>query len=224
MRGRLLLFVLLAVLVAPGTAQADGGRIGSSEAIEAANRDSKVVGEKREHPDLGPSAAMKEGHWEVAYFEGGEELALALVDAHSGEVLESWTGYQVNWKMARGYSGAFGHKLNAPYVFLPLCAIFLLGLVDWRRLRRVAKHDLHVQLGFGVSHYFFNRAEIGVSVPLVYPVLLYLLGRCLWIGLRGRGEEVGLRPVWPTMWIVVAALFLMGFRVQPAQVGSVLRQ
>jgi hypothetical protein len=154
---------------------------------------------------------MKEGHWEVAYFEGGDELALVLVDAHSGKVLESWTGYQVNWKMARGYSGAFGHKLNAPYVFLPLCAIFLLGLVDWRRLRRVANLDLLVLLGFGVSHYFFNRAEIGVSVPLVYPVLLYLLGRSLWIGLRGRGE--GLRPVWPTMWLVVAALFLMGFRV-----------
>ena len=71
--------------------------------------------------------------------------------------------------MARGYSGAFGHKLNAPYVFLPLCLIFLLGLVDWRRLRRVANLDLLVLLGFGVSHFFFNRAEIGVSVPLAVP-------------------------------------------------------
>jgi hypothetical protein len=113
--------------------------------------------------------------------------------------------------MARGYPGAFGHKLNAPYVFLPLCALFLLGLVDWRRWRRVANLDLLVLLGFGVSHYFFNRAEIGVSVPLVYPVLVYLLARALWIGLRGRGE--GLRPVWPAAWLMVAALFLLGFRV-----------
>jgi hypothetical protein len=206
-----LLFVVLALAVAPGAASADGGKIGSSEAIAAANRDPKVVGEKREHPHLGPSAEMKEGHWEVAYFEGGEELALVLVDPQTGAVLESWTGYQVSWKMARGYSGAFGHKLNAPYVFGPLCAIFLLGLVDWRRLRRLANLDLLALLGFGVSHYLFNRAEIGVSVPLVYPVLLYLLGRSLWIGLRGRGE--GLRPVWPVAWMVVAALFLMGFRV-----------
>jgi hypothetical protein len=203
--------VVLALVAVPGAASADGGKIGSSEAIAAADRDPTLRKEKQTHPNLGPSAAMKEGHWEVAYFEGGGELALVLVDAHSGKVIESWTGYQVNWKMARGYSGAFGHKLNAPYVFLPLCAIFLLGLVDWRRLWRVANLDLLVLLGFGVSHYFFNRAEIGVSVPLVYPVLLYLLGRSLWIGLRGRGE--GLRPVWPTMWIVVAALFLMGFRV-----------
>ncbi len=94
--------------------------------------------------------------------------------------------------MARGYSGAFGHKLNAPYVFLPLCAIFLLGLVDWRRLRRIANLDLLVLLGFGVSNFFFNRAEIGVSVPLQYIPLAYLFGRALWIGLRGGGE--GIRP------------------------------
>jgi len=206
---RAALLIALLCFLAPGTALAE--QISSDEAIAAANRDPTLREEKREHPNLGPSAEVKEGHWEVAYFEGGDELALVLVDAHSGEVLESWIGYQVAWKMARGYSGAFGHKLNAPYVFLPLCALFLLGLADWRRLRRVANLDLLVLLGFGVSHYFFNRAEIGVSVPLVYPVLLYLLARCLWIGLRGRGE--GLRPVWPVMWLVVGALFLMGFRV-----------
>jgi hypothetical protein len=122
-----------------------------------------------------------------------------------------WHGYQSTWEMARGYEGAFGHKLNAPYVFLPLCALFLIGLIDWRRPWRVATLDLLALLGFGVSHYFFNRAEIGVSVPLQYPVLLYLLGRALWIGLRGKGE--GIRPVWPAAWLLVAALFLMGFRV-----------
>ena len=112
--------------------------------------------------------------------------------------------------MARGYSGAFGHKLNAPYVFLPLCALFLLGLFDWRRPLRAVNLDLLVLLGFGVSNFFFNRAEIGVSVPLVYPLLLYLLGRALWLGFRGGG---GLRPAWPTAWLLLAALFLVGFRV-----------
>jgi hypothetical protein len=151
-----------------------------------------------------------EGHWEVGYFAGDKEVALVLVDPLSGRVTESWTGYQVAWKMARGYSGAFGHKLNAPYVFLPLCALFLLGLFDWRRPRRVANLDLLVLLGFGVSNFFFNRAEIGVSVPLVYPLLIYLLGRALWIGFRG-GE--GLRPTWSATWLLIAALFLVGFRV-----------
>ncbi|HEU4598357.1 MAG TPA: hypothetical protein VFS26_01295 [Solirubrobacterales bacterium] len=181
------------------------------QAIAAADQDPKVREQRRRHPDLATTAALDEGKWEVGYFSEGEQLALVVVSRESGEVTESWTGYQVNWKMARGYPGAFGHKLNAPYVFLPLCAVFLLGLVDWRRLRRLANLDLLVLLGFGASHFFFNRAEIGLSVPLAYPVLLYLLGRCLWIGLRGRGE--GLRPVWPVAWLLVAALFLMGFRV-----------
>ncbi|HEY5943158.1 MAG TPA: PepSY domain-containing protein [Solirubrobacterales bacterium] len=186
-------------------------RITRAEAIATADREPKVREQEREHGELAATATMDEGDWEVAYFADGDQWALVVVDAGSGEVEESWTGYQVAWKMARGYSGAFGHKLNAPYVFLPLCLFFLVGLVDWRRLRRVANLDLLILLGFGVSHYFFNRAEIGISVPLVYPVLLYLLGRCLWIGLRGRGE--GLRPVWSVTVLVVAALFLMGFRV-----------
>jgi hypothetical protein len=194
----------------PATA-AQGKEISEARAIEVANRDPKAIEEREKNPGLAPSASMVEGHWEVAYFAAGKEVALVLVDPSSGEVTESWTGYQVAWKMARGYSGAFGHKLDAPYVFLPLCAFFLLGLVDWRRLRRVANLDLLVLLGFGISHFFFNRAEIGVSVPLQYPVLLYLLGRALWIGFHGRGE--GLRPVWPVAWMLIAALFLMGFRV-----------
>lgn len=188
-----------------------GEKVTRAEAIAVADRDQKVREEERKHGELAATATLDEGNWEVAYFADGDELALVLVDADSGEVEESWTGYQVSWKMARGYSGAFGHKLNAPYVFLPLCLIFLLGLVDWRRLRRVVHLDLVVLLGFGVSHYFFNRANIGLSVPMAYPVLLYLFGRCLWIGLRGRGE--GLRPVWSVTVLIVAALFLMGFRV-----------
>jgi len=205
--------LLLAAVLAAMPAQAAGssGQISEKQAIHAANRDSKVIGERERNGALAPVASMVEGHWEVGYFVHGDEVAVVLVDPATGEVTESWTGYQVAWKMARGYSGAFGHKLNAPYVFLPLCALFLLGLVDWRRPWRVANLDLAVLLGFGVSHFFFNRGEIGVSVPLQYPVLLYLLGRSLWIGFRGRGE--GLRPVWPAAWLLIAALFLIGFRV-----------
>ncbi|HVQ57481.1 MAG TPA: hypothetical protein VMS60_01115 [Solirubrobacterales bacterium] len=211
MRRAVLLGLALLALLPATAAAADPPPIGEAEAMRIADRDSKVVEQREENGSLSSSAELDEGNWEVAYFADGKEVALAIVDRHSGEVEESWTGYQVAWRMARGYEGQFGHKLNAPYVFLPLCAIFLLGLFDWRRRRRVANLDLLVLLGFGVSHYFFNRGEIGVSVPLQYPALLYLLGRALWIGWRGRGE--GLRPVWPARWLLIAALFLMGFRV-----------
>jgi hypothetical protein len=202
------LSVLLLLLVVPPTALAN---VDASEAVRSANRDSKVAAERRLNGSLTHTTNKVDGRWEVGYFAGDERVALVIVDPATGLVRESWTGYQVAWKMARGYSGAFGHKLNAPYVFLPLCAIFLLGLVDWRRLGRIANLDLLALLGFGVSSFFFNRAEIGVSVPLQYLPLAYLFGRALWIGLRGGGE--GIRPRWPAAWLLIAALFLIGFRV-----------
>jgi hypothetical protein len=205
----LLAALLAAALVVPSPASA--AEIGATQATKVANRDPKAVEEREKNPGLTSSASMVDGNWEVGYFAHGKEVALVIVDPTTGLVRESWTGYQVAWKMARGYSGAFGHKLDAPYVFLPLCALFLVGLFDWRRPRRVANLDLLVLLGFGISHIWFNRGEIGVSVPLQYPPLLYLLARSLWIGFRGRGE--GLRPAWPAAWLLLAALFLMGFRV-----------
>jgi hypothetical protein len=212
----LLLAVASALLAPAGAAAAgEGGpkppKINSAEATAAAAKDPNVLKEEAEHPNLLPSPTYKNGRWEVGWFEDDHEYALVMVDPKSGEVTESWTGYQVAWEMARGYSGEFAHSLNSPFIWLPLCLFFFVGLFDWRRWKRIANLDLLVLLGFGVSHFFFNQGNIGVSVPLAYPVLVYLLVRCLWIGFRGRGT--GLRPVWPTMWLLIAALFLMGFRV-----------
>ena len=216
-RAATLFALLLAIaLLVPAAASAKDehpapGDITSAEATQAAARDPKVAAETHVHPDLIPSPVFNNERWEVGWFEDEHEYALVMVDPKTGEVTESWTGYQVAWEMARGYSGEFAHSLNSPFIWIPLCLVFFVGLFDWRRWRRIANLDLLVLLGFGVSHFFFNRGDIGVSVPLAYPVLVYLLARCLWIGFRGRGA--GLRPVWPTLWLLVAALFLMGFRV-----------
>jgi hypothetical protein len=210
----LLLALALIVPAAAGAAKAETpgpNDITSGEALAAAAQDPNVHKEEAQHPNLVASPTYKDEKWEVGWFEGDHEYALVMVDPKTGKVTESWTGYQVAWEMARGYSGEFAHSLNSPFIWLPLCAFFLVGLFDWRRWRRIANLDLLVLLGFGVSHFFFNQGNIGVSVPLAYPVLVYLLARCLWIGFRGRGA--GLRPVWPTMWLLIAALFLMGFRV-----------
>jgi hypothetical protein len=209
MRTALCAVLATAFLAWPTSAAAE--QLGEVEAIRVAARDAKVLDQRQKNGQLRHSAARVEGSWEVSYFVDEKRVALVIVDPDSGLVRESWTGHQVAWKMARGYSGAFGHKLNAPYVFLSLCALFLLGLVDWRRPWRIANLDLLALLAFGASHFFFNRGEIGVSVPLQYPPLVYLCGRALWIGWRGRGK--GIRPVWPAAWLLIAALFLLGFRV-----------
>ena len=186
--------------------------ITARQAIRVAKRDPDVADTRQRYGNLDVAVEAKApAQWQVGYFADGREVAQVLVDDQSATVDESWTGYQVAWQMARGYSGSFGHKLNAPYVWLPLCAVFFFGLLDWRRPWRIVHLDLLVLLGFGVSHIFFNNGEIGVSVPLAYPVLLYLLARMLWIGFRGTGP--GLRPAAPVVWLAVAAAFLVGFRI-----------
>jgi len=68
-----------------------------------------------------------------------------------------------------------------------------------------------VLLSFGISEIYFNDGNIGVSVPLAYPPLLYLLARMIWVGFRGAGE--GLRPSAPTAWLAIGGAFLLGFRI-----------
>ena len=183
------------------------------EVTRIASRAEKVRAERARGP-LEPTAYTKgAGRWQVSFFRGRDEVAQVHVDDRSGAVLEQWTGHQVAWSMARGYEGAFGRKLNAPYVWIPLCVLFLVPFLDFRRPFRLLHLDLLVLLGFGVSHVFFNRGEIGVSVPLAYPVLLYLLGRALFAGLRPRERPGPLIPHVPLAWLVVGIVFLAAFRI-----------
>ena len=86
-----------------------------------------------------------------------EELSQTVVDDRSGRVLESWTGYKVEWTMARGYAGAFGRVANALWVWLPLCALFVLPFA--RPPLRLLHLDLAVLLAFSVSYAFFNASR-----------------------------------------------------------------
>jgi hypothetical protein len=196
--------------------------LSAREALALADRRGEVREQRRRHGALfGVAYTKGAGLWQVSYFSGGVERAQVVVHDRSGRVLEAWTGEQVRWRMARGYEGAFGRKLNAPYVWLPLCVLFLLPFVDPRRPFRLLHLDLLVLLGFSVSHLFFNRGEIGVSVPLVYPVLAYLMVRMLAVGLRGSRSPPGgsgrsrarLFPLFPAAAVVLGLLFLVGFRV-----------
>ena len=220
--GLVLPIVLAAILLLPGSAGADSQKITQQKAIELAKQDPKAIAELREHPNLTTSASKNDstGLWEVGFFNGGDELVQVVIDPVTGNTVESWTGYQVAWHMARGYSGAFGRMVNAPWVWLPLCGIFVLGLLDWRRPFRLAHLDLLVIVaGFGLSHYFFNRGNIGLSVPLAYPPLLYLLARALWLGFR-RKPGSGLRPTMPIAVLAVMTVVLIAGRTTLNVVNS----
>lgn len=151
--------------------------------------------------------------WVVKAWSGeAGQIAQVVVEDTTGRVAEAWTGPQVAWKMARGREGAFGGKtLLKPVVWLAFCLVFLVGLADLRRPLTTRNLDLLVLLAFSVSLAFFNRGELFRSVPLVYPVLGYLLVRGLWVGSGRRASP--LRSIWPTWTIAAAAVFLLGFRI-----------
>jgi hypothetical protein len=151
--------------------------------------------------------------WTVkVWWKDAGEIALGRVDDATGKVLEAWTGPQVAWKMARGYEGAFGgNKINDAWLWGAFCAVFLLGLCDWRRPLSVRNLDLLVLVSFSASLWFFNHGDVFTSVPLVYPPLVYLLVRALWIGIRGRPPRG--RPVWPAWVLLAATVFIVGFRI-----------
>ena len=191
-----------------------GYRLTARQVIRLAGRGEKIRAERRRHASLRPTAYTRgPGRWQVSWFDREREVAQARVDDVTGAVLEQWTGHQVAWTMARGYAGAFGRKLNAPYVWIPLCMLFLAPFFDPRRPFRLLHLDLLVLVAFGASHVFFNRGEVGVSAPLAYPVLLYLLVRLLVAGFRPRERGEWLVPIVPVAWLAVATVFLVGFRV-----------
>jgi hypothetical protein len=155
-----------------------------------------------------------EGTWDVNVWSSlpdAGQIVKAKVDDESGEVTEAWTGPQVAWSMARGGKGAFGRKINEPWIWLTFCGIFLLGLADFRRLLSVRNLDLLVLLSFSASLFYFNRGQIFTAMPLAYPPLLYLLVRMVWIGRHGRGTAT--QPIWPAWVLLAATVFLVGFRI-----------
>lgn len=199
----------------------DGYRMTERQVLAIADGLAKVRAERAERGRTTRSAFLKPvQRWQVSYYDDASprnEIAQVQIDDATGAVLETWTDYQVAWTMARGYDGAFGRKVNSPFVWIPLAILFVLPFLDWRRPLRMLHLDLLVLTGFSVAYAFFNDGQIDVSTPLTTPLLVYVLLRMLWVGLRPRDTD---RPpdrplplLVPALWLGVAAVFLIGFRI-----------
>jgi glycosyl transferase family 87 len=194
-----------------------GFELSGREAAEIADTAEAVRDERAESPQMRAVAFERGGDWQVSYFTGTgsarAEVAQAIVDDESGGILGAWHDQQLGAPLARGYSGAIAQKVNAPYVWLPLCLLFLAPFIDPRRPFRLLHLDLLVLLGLGVSLWFFNRGQITASVPLTYPVLGYVLVRMLWVGARPRDRPDPLIPVLPVRWLAIGAAVLVCARI-----------
>jgi hypothetical protein len=202
-----------------------GRRLSADQVIAIASALGKMRAVRRKYPGSYAGAYLKVPfHWQVSFFSrnGKTEIGQVTIADLTGKVLEQCTGFQVAWTMARCYPGAFGRHVNALYLWLPLCVLFLVPFVNFRRPFALLHLDLLVLLSFSVSLAFFNHAHIYASVPLAYPPLLYLLVRMLALARRGRRGRPGLlgragigplRLLVPAPWLAVAVVFLLGFRI-----------
>jgi hypothetical protein len=193
-----------------------GHELSARQATRIAARSHKLQEELAKHAGVRSQALIKgPGRWQVSYYSGRKEIAQVVVDERTRSAVETWTGPQVAWQMARGLPGAFGRKVNAPYIWIPLMVAFAAPFVDWRRPFRLLHLDLLMLLAFSLSHVYFNRGEIFTSVPLVYPVLGYLLARMLLFGFirRFREPRPPIRLRIPAAYLAMALVFLIGFRI-----------
>jgi hypothetical protein len=203
------------VLVNSMTVPPKGYRLTGNQVLRTAAASPVVRAELRRHPRAQSYVYTKGAPtWQVSWFSDTKpqrELIQVYVDDNTGAVTQAWTGFQVAWTMARGYPGAFGRRVNAWYLWLALSVLFV---VPFLRKRPTLLHlDLLMLLGFSVSLAFFNHARIGLSVPLVYPFLIYLLVRMLLLA-NGRGLPRGpLVTLVPETWLAVGTVFLMAFRI-----------
>jgi hypothetical protein len=216
------------VLVTDKNTPPKGYRLTAARVLGIASANHAVKDELRRHRSAVPYEYTKgPGQWQVSWFSAGRkqvELMQVYVDDASGRVTQVWTGFQVAWTMARGYPGAFGRRVNAWYVWIPMCVLFIAPFLPWRRRRAwpggparrtwsLLHLDLLMLLGLSVSLAFFNHGVIGISTPIIYPFLLYLFVRMLQLGFgHGRPREA-LRLAVPVSWLAIAVIFLVGFRI-----------
>ena len=205
--------------VPPSSVPPQGRRLSAQRVLAIAAAVGEMKQLKKEYPGSFGGAYLKGPlRWQVSYFSRGgkKEIGQVIIDDRTGTVIEHWTGFQVAWTMARGYPGAFGRHAGALYVWLPLCLLFLLPFINFRRPFSMLNLDLLMLLSFSVSLAFFNHAHIYQSVPLAYPPLLYLLARMLALLRRRRAGDRSpgpLRLLIPAPWLAVGLIFLLSFRI-----------
>lgn len=208
-----------------------GWRLSAEEAIALASAPADISRARARHPGSYARAYLKDGrHWQVSHFdstrapgEPRQEIAAVLLRDSDGAIVEAWTGFRVDWMMARGYPGAFGRSVNSPLIWLGLCFLFLLPFL--RRPLRLLHVDLVALLSLSVSYALFTAGRVEASVPLAVPPLAYLLARMLvlaWRRAAGRApvHRPPLALTLSTRALGTGVLLLIAFRLILNVTGS----
>lgn len=156
--------------------------------------------------------------WEIDYYRVSRtrteiayhEMLEVDVRDSTGRVTGVWTGRQLTDLLARGHIG--GHADNA-WIWIVLSVAFVAPFFDLRRPLRLLHLDLLAVVSLTISYALFTASHVELSVPLVYPPLVYLVARMLSLGFRPRPGREPLVPHLPTRVLAVGLLLLIGLRV-----------
>jgi hypothetical protein len=204
----------LAVAVPAHAAAATPTRLSDREATRIFLADPKVESWLGHYPRKNwvTTAELREAdrRWRVNVFSGAAgEVATGLVDDPTGVIVEAWVGPQVAWPLARDLT--LGRSINHLDIWLPFCAVFLLGLANLRSPLSMRNLDLLALISFSVPLFTWNHGHVFAGAVLAAIPLAYLVARCTFVGVRDRSAPAssGLSP-----WILVAVtLVLVGFRI-----------
>jgi hypothetical protein len=182
----------------------------ATEALAVAKTTSAMRSLHRtEHPLFIQVSLWSDLYWMVDFSYRGKIVAEVDV-GRTGRVTGIWTGPLATTVYARGH---YAPVFDSWWVVVPSSLLFLLPFMDPRRLRRLLHLDALILLSFLVSYYLFDHAHVEAAVWLVYPPLLYLLGRMLGVGMRrSRGTE-NPSPMLGTRTLFVGLLLLLAARV-----------
>ncbi len=164
---------------------------------------------RRDHPLLFQPLLWGLQRWEVQFQYRGTIIANVLISP-AGRVLHVYVGGPSTAVYARGH---FGGLFDSWWVVLPFGLLFLVPFLDWRRPFRLLHLDALVLLSFGVSYFLFDHVYFTDGVLLAYPPLLYLLARCLYMGLSNRGAKASALPRLPLGVLGAGVVALVAARI-----------
>jgi hypothetical protein len=158
------------------------------------------------------------GLWQVRLVAAGRTAGSVLVEDRAARTLEASP-----WAWPRADAGPMNaFKTEVELAMLALAAIFAAALADLRRIASWRNADVLAILSLGVSFALYDRGHPLVSVPLLYPPLIYLAARMVALGL-GRGRRTVRGPSTRVLGalLVAAVAVRVGFHMLLGQTTDV---